>query len=70
MQHVDIRQIFSQVFTLIFAQDAHGQANQGPQVNIVPAAFVMFAQIVDLGMAVMAGGNAVRCTGSQYLLGL
>jgi hypothetical protein len=68
MLQPNFRQIGSQVCPLIFTEPSVGEANDGPQVNRVPAAFIMFAQIMNLGVAVMTGGNAVARSGCQYLL--
>ena len=42
-QHIHIRQIRSQVSAFVFAQNAHGQAYQGPQVHRMIAALKVFA---------------------------
>ncbi len=41
-QHIHIRQIRSQVGSFVFAQNAHGQAYQGPQVHRMIAALKVF----------------------------
>ena len=68
MEHVDLFQVISQVFALIGAKDAHGQAYEGPQVHHRVVAPIVFAQFMDLGMAVVAPGNAVVCTGGLDLI--
>ena len=68
VKHVDLLEVIAEVFALVGTQDAQGQANQGPQVHhVVPAAEV-FAEFVNLGMAVMASGNAISRSGLLDLL--
>ncbi len=67
-QHIHIRQIRSQIFALIFPQNTHGQADQGPQVHRMIAALKMLADIMNLGMAVVARGNTVSCAGGHDLI--
>ncbi len=38
-------------------------------MNIVPTAFVVFTQIMNLSVAVMAGGDAIGRAGGQNLVG-
>jgi hypothetical protein len=59
MEHIDFLEVVVQVLALVGPENTQGKADQGPQVDhaVIPA--VMLAQFVNLGMAVMAGGNAV-----------
>ena len=59
VQHIHILEVISQVFAFIFAEDTQGEADQGPEVDVVPAAFVKFTQIMNLRVAIVAGGNAI-----------
>jgi len=59
MKDIHILQVIAQVLPFIRAEDAHGQAQDGPEVNRMVFAFVMLGQVVDLRMAVMAGRDAV-----------
>ncbi len=68
MKDVDFFQVFTQVFAFIGAQYAQGEADQGPQVNHRVAAAVMFAEFMNLGVAVVAARNAVIRAGGFYLL--
>ena len=68
MEYIDLLEIIPQVFTFIGSQDPEAQADQGPEVHHRVSATVMLAQFVDLGMAVVAGGNTIVCTGGLDLL--
>ena len=67
-QHIHIRQIRSQVGPLVFAQNAHGQTNQGPQVHRIIATFKVLAQIMNLRMAIVARCDAVLGAGGHDLV--
>ena len=67
MKNVNLFQIVFQVFPLVGAENAQGQANQCPEVHNAIAATVMFAQFMDLGMAVVAPGDTVVSTGDLNL---
>jgi len=54
MKDVDFLQVVTQVFAFIGSQYAQGEANQRPQVNHRVVAAVVFAEFVDLGVAVVA----------------
>jgi len=68
MEYIHVFEIVSQVFTFIGPQNAQAQANQGPEVYYRVSSAVMLAQFMDLGMAVMAGGDAVVGPGGLDLL--
>lgn len=55
----EILQVISQMHPLILAEYAHGEADQGPQVNRVIVALEMVGQIVNLRMAIMAGSDTI-----------
>ena len=64
----DLRQIRSQVGAFVFAQNTQRQADQGPEMHRVVFSLVMLADIMNLSMAVVAGGNAVLRPGCHDLL--
>ena len=66
--HEQFGQVRSEVFTLVFTQDPQRQADQSPQMHAVVTAFEMFAQIMDLSMAIMTRGNGVRCSCGHNLV--
>jgi len=68
MEHVDLFEIISQIFPFIGSQNAKGQADQGPQVDDLIVGAVMFAEFMDLGMAVVAPGNTIGGTGFLDLI--
>ena len=46
-----------QIFAFIFAGNTQGQADNGPQMDHTIAAAAMAAELMNLGMAVVATGN-------------
>jgi glyoxylase-like metal-dependent hydrolase (beta-lactamase superfamily II) len=68
VKDVHFLQVITQVFPFIGAQYAQGEANQGPQVNHRIATAVMFAEFVNLCVAIVAARNAVVGTGGFDLL--
>jgi len=68
MKHIHILQIVPQIFPFFGSQNTHGQADQGPQMDRVISTVEMIAQIVNLGMAVVAGGDAILSTGCFDLI--
>jgi hypothetical protein len=67
VKDVDFLQVVTQVFPFIGAQYAQGEANQRPQVNHRVMTAVMLAQFVNLGVAVVAAGDAVVGAGGLDL---
>ena len=67
MKDVDFLEVFTQVFPFIGAQYAQGEADQGPQMNHGIVAAVMFAEFMNLGVAVVAAGDAVIRAGGFNL---
>jgi hypothetical protein len=59
MENIDLFEVVVKILALVGPENAQGKADQGPQVDhtVIPA--VMLAQLVNLGMAVMAGGDTV-----------
>jgi hypothetical protein len=70
VKHIHFFQVIAQIDALVGSQDAQGEAQQGPQVDRLPRMVPDFTQVVDLGMAVVAGGDAVLGPGGQDLVGL
>jgi hypothetical protein len=64
----DIFKIVTQVFTFVRAQYPHGKTNQCPEVHHRVIAAVMLTQLMDLGMAVVASGDAVISPGGLDLI--
>jgi len=68
MENIDLFQIIAEVFPLVGAENAHCQAKNRPDVYHLITSAVMFAQFMNLGMAVMATGNTIGRLGVLYLL--
>jgi hypothetical protein len=68
MENVDLFEIIAQVGPFIGSQNSKGQTEQGPYMDDVVMPFVVFAEFVNLGMAVVAAGNTVGCTGCLDLV--
>ena len=68
MEYIHVFEIFSQVFPLIFSQNPQRQADQGPEVHGMVWRLEMLGQVVNLGMAVVAAGDAVVRTSGLDLL--
>ena len=59
MKHVDFLEIVEQVFPLIRPQYAQRKADERPHVHHAVVSAVVFAQFMDLSVAVVASGDAV-----------
>ena len=68
MKDINLFQVIAQVFALVGPQNSERQADQGPQMHDAVPGAVMLAQFMDLGMAVVASGDAVIRTGRLNLL--
>ena len=68
MENIDLFQIISEVFPLVGAENAHCQAKNRPDMHHLITSAVMFAQFMNLGMAVMATSNTIRRLGVLNLL--
>ena len=68
MEYVDLFEFFAQVFPFVGAQDAQGEADQGPEMDHVVVSAVVLGQFVDLGVAVVAGRDGVGGAGGLDLL--
>ncbi len=63
MEHIDLFQVIAEVFSFIGTQDAHCQTHDGPNMHHLVAGAVMFAEFVNLGVAVMASGDTIAGLG-------
>ncbi len=70
MKYVHFLEVVAKVFPFIGAENAHGEADQGPQMHGLPCVVPLVGQVVNLGVAVVAGSNGVLRPGCQNLLGL
>jgi hypothetical protein len=70
VKDIDILEIIPQIGPFIGAEDAQGKTDQGPDVHGVIGTTEMVSDIVNLGMAVVATGDAVVCSGGLNLLEL
>jgi hypothetical protein len=68
MKDIDLFEVITQVLAFIGTQDPQRQADQGPQVNHLITTAIIVTEFVDLGMAVVTGGNAVISTGGHNLI--
>ena len=58
----------SQVCPFVFSQTTHGQAHKGPNVRHMVAATIMFANVFNLSMAVMARRQHIFSAGGNDLV--
>jgi len=63
MKNRDVFEIVAQISPFVRAQHTHGQAEERPDVDHGIAAAVVLAELMDLGVAVVAAGNAVSRPG-------
>jgi hypothetical protein len=68
MKYIDILQVIAQVFPFVGSKHPQRQANERPQMNHRIISAIMFAELMNLGMAIMTAGNAVIGTGCLDLL--
>jgi hypothetical protein len=68
VEYVHILQIISQVFPFVRTEYSQRKTDEGPKVDNRIMSAIMLAQFVNLGMAVMASGDAIVCTGRLDLL--
>ncbi len=68
VENIHIFQVVTKVGSLVRTKDSQGQADKGPDVYRVIRCPVMMSQVMDLGMAVMAAGNAVIGAGGDDLV--
>ena len=68
MKDQNILKIISQIYTFVRSEYPHGEADDGPQVHRVVSALVVIVQVVNLGMAVVTGCDAVGGPCRLYLI--
>ena len=68
MEDVDLFEVVSQVLSFVGAQNTQREADQGPQMNHVVVAAVVFGQLVDLGVAVVTAGDTIGGAGGLDLI--
>ena len=68
MKNVYIFQVVSEICSLIRAKDSKRQADQRPYMYSTEGGTMMVTEVVHLGMAVMAAGNAIVCAGFYDLI--
>ena len=68
MKDVDFLEIVLQVFPFIGTEHAQGQADQRPQMHHAVIGAIMLAQFMDLGVAIVAGGNTIIRPGGLNLI--
>ena len=59
-----------QIFPFIFAENTHGQADKGPQMDHAIAAAVVLTEFMNLGVTVVTAGNAIVGSGGLNLIDL
>jgi hypothetical protein len=68
MKHHNVLKVVSQIGPFVRSQYSHCEAEDGPDVYHGITGAVMLAELMDLGVAVMAAGNAVGRAGFLDLL--
>lgn len=68
MEYIHFFQVISQVFPFVWPEYSQRKADEGPEMDDRIIAAIVLAQFVNLGMAVMAAGNAVIRAGCFDLL--
>ena len=68
MEDQNVFEVVTQVFTFVRSQYSHRKTNQCPHVDHRVIAAVVFAQFMNLGVAVVASGNAVIRAGGLDLV--
>ena len=68
MEYIHFFQIISQVFPFVRPEYSQRKADEGPEVDDRIMSAVVLAQFMNLGMAVVAPGNAVIRAGGLDLL--
>jgi hypothetical protein len=59
MKNIDLLEVVAKVFALVGSQDTQRQADQGPEVHHLIMSLEVFAEFVDLRVAVVAGRHAI-----------
>lgn len=68
MEDIDFFQVIAKVFPFVGTQDAKREADQCPEVNHRIVSTIVLTEFVNLGVAVMASGDAVIRPGRLDLL--
>ena len=69
MEYIDILEVVAKIGAFIRAQNAQRQADKGPNVHNSISLAIVFAQLMDLSMAVMAACDTViRACGLDLLV--
>jgi hypothetical protein len=68
MKDIDSFEIVSQILAFVGAQNPQGEADQRPQMHHRIVAAVVLTEFVDLGVTIVATGNAVIGTSGLDLL--
>ncbi len=68
VEYIHFLQIISQVFPFVRTEYSQRKTNERPEVDNRIMTTVMLAQFVNLGMAVMASGDAIVCTSRLDLI--
>jgi hypothetical protein len=68
MEYIHFSQIISQIFPFVWPEYSQRKADESPEVDDRIVSAVVLAQFVNLGMAVVASGNAVVRAGCLDLL--
>ena len=59
MKNIDIFEIVPEIYTLVWTKYAKRQCKYGPEMNNIVMPAIMMGKLMDLGMTVMASGNAI-----------
>ena len=62
-RQVNLQKIGAEVGPFVFRKDSQGEGNKRPQVQGPVSAFIMFPQLLDLGVTIMAGGDHIGGAG-------
>jgi phosphoribosyl 1,2-cyclic phosphodiesterase len=70
MKYIHLFEVLTQIFSFIGTQNTQGKVQQCPQMQCFPCVVIDFGHVMHLGVAVMAGCDAVCRTRCQNLVGL
>ena len=62
------KQIWTEIGSLVFSQDAERETDKGPEMDDPVVASKVMTDILHLGMAVMAGSKYIACSGCSNLV--
>ena len=68
MEYIHFLQIISQVFPFVRSEYSQRKADEGPEVDDRIVSAIVLAQLMNLGMAVVAPGDTVIRAGGLDLL--